>query len=41
MPTFGGVLKDEDIWAVLAFIKKSWPPRILERQGRINEAYLK
>ena len=41
MPGFEGVLKDEDIWAVLAFIKKSWPSHIRERQRRINEAYLK
>lgn len=38
MPTFEGVLQDEEIWAVLAFIKKSWPPRERDRQNRMNEA---
>ena len=41
MPGFASALQDEDIWAVLAVIKKSWPPHIAERQRRINEAYLK
>ena len=40
MPAFGGVLKDDEIWAVLAYIKSTWPPREsayqreLERQSR-------
>jgi mono/diheme cytochrome c family protein len=38
MPAFGDVLKDDEIWAVLAFIKKSWPPRERDRQNQINEA---
>lgn len=28
MPAFGAVLPDEDIWAVLAFIKSYWPKDI-------------
>ena len=32
MPRFGGVLSDEEIWAVLAYIKSSWPPSIRQAQ---------
>lgn len=39
MPAFDDVLSDEKIWAVLAFIKSSWPTRIRSRQQRFNEAY--
>jgi mono/diheme cytochrome c family protein len=28
MPAYAGILTDEKIWAVLAFIKSQWPPRI-------------
>lgn len=31
MPAFGGVLSDADLWAVLAFIKSSWPEEIRRR----------
>ena len=37
MPAFDGVLLDEDIWAVIAFIKSTWAPGILERQSRTNQ----
>lgn len=32
MPGFGGVLSDEEIWAVLAYIKSFWPPSIRNAQ---------
>jgi len=32
MPIFGGVLSDHDIWAVLTFIKSTWPEDIRRRQ---------
>jgi S-disulfanyl-L-cysteine oxidoreductase SoxD len=32
MPAFAGVLSDEEIWAVLAFIKASWPEEIRKAQ---------
>lgn len=32
MPGFGGALSDEEIWAVLAYIKSSWPPSIRKAQ---------
>jgi mono/diheme cytochrome c family protein len=37
MPAFGGVLTDEQIWAVLAFIESTWPPEIRSRQAAITE----
>ena len=36
MPGFGNALSDAEIWAVLAFIKSSWPPEIRARQDAIN-----
>ena len=36
MPGFGDTLSDREIWAVLSFIHTFWPPRIRERQRRIN-----
>ena len=38
MPGFEGVLTDEEVLAVLSFIKYKWPPHILGRQQRIDEA---
>jgi len=37
MPAFGGVLPDDEIWAVLAFIKSRWPPRTLARQPKLKK----
>ncbi|MDA1089804.1 MAG: cytochrome c [Proteobacteria bacterium] len=39
MPAFEGVLSDEQVWAVLSYIKTSWPPKARTRQDRMNEAY--
>lgn len=36
MPAFGGVLADKEIWAVLAFIKSTWPQTTQLRQERRN-----
>ena len=36
MPPFEGVMSDEDIWAVLAYIKSRWPASIQEKQAQIN-----
>jgi mono/diheme cytochrome c family protein len=33
MPAFAGVLSDQQIWAVLAYIKSTWPPEVRERQS--------
>ena len=32
MPALGGVLNDEEIYAVLAYIKSTWPPDVQEAQ---------
>ncbi|MBK3773533.1 c-type cytochrome [Azospirillum brasilense] len=37
MPAFGGVLSDAEIWAVLAFIKSSWPEEIRRRHAALGE----
>ena len=39
MPAFDGVLTDRQIWAVLAYIKSTWPDPIRSRQERISEAF--
>lgn len=36
MPAFQGVLSNADIWAVLAFIKSRWPPKIRTFHDRVN-----
>ena len=36
MPAFSGVLSDDEIRAVLAFIKSRWPPEIRRLQEEIN-----
>lgn len=36
MPAFGGTLSDEEIAAVLAFIKSRWPPGIQRRQAEVD-----
>ncbi|MHC4092626.1 MAG: c-type cytochrome [Planctomycetota bacterium] len=37
MPAFEGVLSDEEIWAVLAYIKSTWPPKIRSRQEDVSQ----
>ena len=37
MPAYEGVLSDEEILAVLAFIKSTWPEEILEAQRRMSQ----
>ena len=39
MPAFAGVLSDEEIWAVLAFIKNTWPEKIRKAQAEVNHDY--
>jgi S-disulfanyl-L-cysteine oxidoreductase SoxD len=36
MPAFGGILSDEDIWAVLAYIKSHWPDEIRAAQREMT-----
>ncbi len=39
MPAFEAVLTDEEIWAVLSFIKSTWPAKVQAQQERINKAF--
>jgi mono/diheme cytochrome c family protein len=36
MPAFAGTLSDDDVWAVLSFIKSRWSPAVRARQARMN-----
>lgn len=36
MPAFKDLLSDEEIWAVLAYIKSRWPERVRRQQESIN-----
>ncbi len=36
MPGFAGALSDEQIWAILAYIKSRWPQHIQIRQAEID-----
>jgi mono/diheme cytochrome c family protein len=36
MPAFGTALSDEEIWAVLAYIKSSWPSDIRRAQHEMT-----
>lgn len=36
MPAFGGTLSDEEIWAVLAYIKSSWPQEMRKAQREVS-----
>lgn len=38
MPAFEGILSDDDIWAVLAYIKSHWSEQALEFQRRREAA---
>ena len=39
MMGFGDALSDEEIEAVLAYIKSTWPDRIIERHDELDAAY--
>ncbi|WP_026436587.1 cytochrome c [Acidovorax sp. JHL-9] len=41
MPIYGGMLSDEEIVAVLSWIKAQWPPEIRQRHDEINAQYRK
>lgn len=36
MPAYNSILSDEEIWAVLAYIKSSWPPKALQAQKEMT-----
>jgi mono/diheme cytochrome c family protein len=37
MPAFGGILSDTEIWAVIAYLKSTWPPDIQAAQEQVNQ----
>ncbi len=37
MPAFQGSLSDEEIWAVLAYVKSTWPAEARTRQAIITQ----
>jgi mono/diheme cytochrome c family protein len=36
MPAYGGILSDDEIIAVLTYIKSAWPPKVLEAQKEVT-----
>ncbi|WP_368647279.1 cytochrome c [Castellaniella ginsengisoli] len=36
MPAYAGMLTDEEIVAVLAYIKSDWPPKVLQAQKEVT-----
>lgn len=38
MPAYAETLSDDEIWAVLSYIKSRWPAQIRERHDQINSA---
>lgn len=36
MPAYDGKLTDDEIWAVLAFIRSQWPKKIQDRQATLT-----
>jgi len=39
MAAFGVILSDDEIVAILAYIKSTWPQRIIDRHDQMNAAY--
>ena len=37
MQGFADILSEDEILAVLAYIKSTWPPRVIEQHNRINQ----
>ena len=38
MPAYESVLSDEEIWAVLSYLKSRWPAEVQSRHDQINES---
>lgn len=36
MPAYAGILSDEEIVAVIAYIKSTWPPKVLQAQKEVT-----
>jgi mono/diheme cytochrome c family protein len=41
MPAFSETLSDEEIWAVLSFVKSTWSEKSRAYQEQIDQAYRK
>lgn len=41
MPAFAGTLTDEEIWAVLAYVKSAWPAGIRNAQAGVDRDFRK
>lgn len=41
MPIYDGVLSDDEIVAVLSWIKAQWPPEVQQRHDEVNARYYK
>ena len=39
MAPFEDILSDREMWAALAFIKSTWPPKIRSRQKQIDKRF--
>ena len=39
MPVFGKTLSDEEIIAVLSYIKSQWPEEVQRRHDQLNRVY--
>ncbi len=39
MPAYANTLSDDDIWAVIAYVKSSWPPEIRKAQQAVDARY--
>ena len=39
MPAYAGVLTDDEIWAVLSFIKSTWTEKALTYQDKVDRAF--
>jgi mono/diheme cytochrome c family protein len=36
MPAYAGILTDEEIVSVIAYIKSTWPPKVLQAQKEMT-----
>ena len=39
MPAFDGVISDDNIWNILAYIRSTWPPRLQQSQASRNQSH--
>ena len=39
MPSFDGIIPDEEIWDIIAFIRSTWPERERQFQKNLNPTH--